>query len=122
MTIRSDIPKSAGWVRYETKFITLPVLDDSGVAVDVSGVDLVWKLSREEGSAQIYLIKTSEIGGGIGVAGTNNNEVTITISDAEYVEISAGIYYHELWNATSSLRLTHGDAFISNSSGPAVPV
>lgn len=120
MTIRSDIPKSAGWIRYETKFITLPVLDDDGVAVDVSAIDLVWKLSREEGSNQVYLTKTSDIGGGIQVAGADDNEVTITIQDTEYDTIPDGLYYHELWNATSSLRLTHGDAYLGRSSGPSI--
>ena len=116
MSIRADINKAFLWYRYETKTITITVLDAAGSPVNLTGITLSWRIFRTQGSAQVLLTKTSG-GGGISISGAGNNVVTIAVSVSDYTLLTAGIHYHELWDAGNDNLLSHGDVFIHQTRG-----
>lgn len=119
MSIRADITKSALWYRYENKTITITVVDADGVAVNLTGIDLSWRILRAQGSPTVLLAKTTS--DGISISGAGNNIVTITIDVADYEDLPAGIHYHELWDSENDYLLSHGDVFIHDSIGAPTP-
>jgi hypothetical protein len=115
MSIRADIPKSANWYRYETKTITITVLTAAGAPVNLTSIDLSWRIMRAQGSSTIYLTRVTPTGISISGAGSNIAVINITVSD--YTALPAGIHYHELWDSENDYLLAHGDAYIHASRG-----
>lgn len=116
MAIRSDITRAYDWFRGEAKVIVITVLDTAGVAVNLSASTLAWYVSRQQGSAQLYLTKGTG-GNGITVGGVSNNIVTITIDDDDYDDLPSGIHHHELWDVGNDLLLSYGDAHVRKTVG-----
>lgn len=117
MSVRSDITSAMGWCLYENRVPTITVTDGNGDPVNVSAADLVWRIYRDAGSPTIYLEKT---GADLVVTGVGNNEVNPILDvDTDYVALREGIWWHELWNRTTHLRLSYGDAWLLPATNPA---
>lgn len=114
MSVRSNITQAAGWFLHEAKILQITVLDAAGDPVDLSSTSLLWRLMH--GNTEL-INKTS--GAGIAVSGAGNNIVSITIDqDADYDGLEAGIYRHELWDASNDALLSYGDAWLQHAVDP----
>lgn len=113
MAIRSDITRSANWFRFERKVFSFTILKEDGTDADsLEGADLIWILSKEQGSDKIYLTKT--IIDGITIS---DNIVSIEIEPTDYENFDSGVHYHELWDVDNNILLSYGDAYIHKSIG-----
>lgn len=121
MAIRSDITKAYDWFYGEAKVLVITVLDTAGQPVNLGASTLEWKVTKQQGSSQVYLTKGTG-GNGITVGGAGNNVVTITISaSTDYDTLTAGIHYHELWDVGNNLLLSYGDAHVRKTVGHSLP-
>ncbi len=115
MSIRSPITQTMRWYRYEDKTLDFTILDTDGDPVDLSGVDLSWRVLREAGSATVLYEKESP---DITVMGADNNVARIEVEADEYDDLPAGIHYHVLWDRTNNLLLAEGEAWLNDAADP----
>lgn len=117
MSIRSDITKAMQWYRGERKVLTVVVTDATNNAVNLTTTNMSWRILKEQGSATVYLQKTS----GLVASGNNGNIVTITIDpDADYNTLPSGIHWHQLRDEDNDAELSYGDVHVQASAGRAV--
>lgn len=118
MSIRSDITRAMQWFWGERKTLTISITDASNGPVNLANTNMSWRILREQGSATVYLQKTS----GLSVSGNNSNIVTISIDpDTDYNTMAAGIHWHQLRDEDNDAELSYGDAHLRPSIGPVAP-
>lgn len=117
MTKNAPITYAEGWRRFEAKNIGITVLDDAGTAVNCSALTLEWRLLRQAGDAasRAYIDKT-KADGEITVSGASSNVCTVAIAVADYDNVPAGYYWHELWDRGNDMKLAEGIAVLGEGS------
>lgn len=117
MGFRSDITRAMEWFWGERKTLTIVVTDANNNAINLSTTNMSWRILKEQGSATVYLQKTS----GLSASGNNGNIVTITIDpNTDYNSLAAGIHWHQLRDEDNDAELSYGDAHVRRSAGRAV--
>jgi hypothetical protein len=112
MAIRNNITKDDEWFQHEAKSIVIPVVDNVGANVDLTGHELEWSLRKFSGSVTVYLNKVTP---NITIS---NHIVTIPIANTDYANFSHGIYFHDLWDKTDNALLSYGDAHLRPARNP----
>ena len=112
MTCTLDaIPGSDCTIEYfsgDTVALSFAVYDDDGNPVDLLSDDLKWQAKRKRTDTNAIAELTSS-GGGIVVAGTNNNEVTLFLD----FQVDQDIYYHNLVNITVDKTILYGKFLVT---------
>lgn len=95
-------------VQGESKLLSYDVVDEDGTAVNVTGAECTWELSRYQGEVAILTKTTAD---DITVSGTTI-EVELAATDTEDLD---GLYYHELTivDTASNTSKTHGTLLVS---------
>lgn len=78
----------------EYKEIPFTVQDADGVAVNLTGATLTWKLCRNGPDSTVLLTKTS--GSGISLVVAASGTAKVTLAEADTADLGGVAYYHEL--------------------------
>lgn len=75
----------------DTKVIPVTVIDEDGMAVNITGATFTWEAARTvDGTAAI----TKTVGAGIALTSPATGVFTITLDEADTDDLE-GLYYHE---------------------------
>jgi hypothetical protein len=76
----------------DTKQLVVSVVDGDGLAVDLSGATITWKLFKSKSGNVADVTKT--IGNGLTVTNATAGEFTVDLAEADTVNL-IGTYFHE---------------------------
>jgi hypothetical protein len=124
VTATANITAEYDWHIYSRKDVRVRVFDEAGSPVDLSGIDLIWRVARDANGSAIYLTK-----------GTEEEAITVEADESDPPGTSSvavirvepdeydgfpgpGYYWHELRDLTSQLLLSVGDVVLL----PAMPL
>jgi hypothetical protein len=124
VTATANITAEYDWHIYSRKDVRIRVFDDEDAPVNLSGVDLIWRVARDASGSAIYLTK-----------GTEESAITVEADESDPPGTSSvavirvepedydgfpgpGYYRHELRDLTSQLLLSVGDVVLL----PAMPL
>lgn len=110
MSRYQPITKDEHWHRFEARqFKVTAINDDTGSALDCSGKELLWRVSKEAGSDTVYLAKTS----GFTISGVEHNEILWSLDPAtDYQSLDHGEHWHELISKSDNAVLAFGEAVL----------
>jgi hypothetical protein len=74
----------------DTKLIVVPVLDEEGAPVNLTGSSIKWKMTDG-----IETLEKSTTGGGIEISTEETNEFTVKIDPADTEDFIGFLYDHE---------------------------
>lgn len=117
MSKYSPIKRQDNWFAGERKRFEWPITDASGNAVDLSGIDLEWRLLPHRGSVGVLLIKSPD--DFETPEGDDHNIAVWEVDEDDYDDLTAGWMYHQLWDLTNNTCLSEGGAFLNPSSRSA---
>lgn len=79
----------------DDKIFTFTITDSTGAAVDLSDLsDAQWTLKRHQSSTTATLSKVLD--SGVSDASGSTGIITVTLSDADTLSLTPGLYYYEL--------------------------
>lgn len=112
----SPIRRSDNWFQGERKVFRWPITDAEGGPVDLTGLNLQWRLHAHRGSDLVYI--TVEPDDFDTPEGDDSSIAVWVVEDTTYTQdgattqIPAGWHYYELWELTSKTLLAHGGALL----------
>lgn len=113
MSVESPIRESHKWFRGADKNFRFTVLDDDGVAVDITGWAVEWVVRKHKGDQGTALLSKTA-GSGIILTTPASGILTVAVADTDTDGIPAGTYYYTLWrtDAGVEVELAFGEAVL----------
>jgi hypothetical protein len=110
MSTDSPIKQGDHWFIGEDRTLRFSVIDEDGLAQNISGWSLEWLLRERPWGAQALITKST--GAGITITSPTTGVCEVAIADDDTIALAPGVYFHTLRRtnagAASSRRRANG--------------